>query len=560
MEQALQTDDIDTLRQLAAKAWRRAEDLAREKAVAVQEKAVAVQEKQAAEAKLSLLEGENEVLLKQIADLTAELAREKNRDVQLSLELQLRTLRRALSDNAEAMYGQSSERRKQGESKKRTKKARKKTGHGPTPQRRLPTESETHALHDADCSCTRCGSDLRVLGACFEESELIASVRRTFVLKQVRRTKYACTRCGDIRTAPGPLKLIPGGRYDLSFTVQVALDKYLDALPLERQVRRMRRVGLQVTSQTLWDQLFALYLVLLPSLLALHDAVLAEPLVHADESPWRMMGKGRSKKWWLWTLVSAKGTFFDLQPSRGSAAARAVFKGYAGTVMADGYVVYRSLEGALDKQGAPLDLGDKTLLLPNYVLAGCWMHARRPLFKAEKNGPETTAALDLIGELYAIEAEARELAAGDADALLKHRRRLRNERSRGIIDQLGAWRDAQRPLPKTQYAKGVEFLKNNWTPLTRFLDDPRIPLDNGEAERGIRGPVIGRKNYYGVRSERGARVASLFFSLVATCMQHGIDPFEYLMEAAKRGIRSPGSVYLPWDHPTKSSQSESASA
>jgi transposase len=547
MNEALQTDDIEALRRLAASAWRRAEDLAKEKAVAVQEKAVA-------EAKLSTLESENAVLLRQIADLTIKLANASHRDTQLALELQLRSLRQALSANAETMYGDKSERRGHHDAESEPKKKSKKPGHGPTPQPDLPVEPQVHALHGDDCSCSSCGSDLRVLGECHEESELIASVRRTFVLKQVQRTKYACTRCGDIRTAPGPLKLIPGGRYDLSFTVQVALDKYLDALPLERQVGRMRRVGLKVTSQTLWDQVFAMYVVLLPSLLALHDAVLAEPLVHADESPWRMMGKGRSKKWWLWTLVSAKGSYFDIQPSRGSAAARAVFKGYAGTVMADGYVVYASLEGALDKHGAPLDLGDKTLLLPNFVLAGCWMHARRPLFKAEKNGPEATTALDLIGELYAVEAEAKELAGDDLDALLHHRQRLRQERSRGIIDQLGAWRDAQRPLPKTQYAKGVDFLKSYWTVLTRFLDDPRIPLDNGEAERRIRGPVIGRKNYYGVRSERGARVASLFFSLIATCKQHDVDPFAYLMEATRRGLRSPGTVYLPWDHPTQSSQ------
>jgi transposase len=551
----LETNDIDALRRLALDAWHRAEELEKtarlltdEKRILADEKLALAGEKTVLKAKNVSLVSELEVLLAQISELTVKLAMAKGKDVQLELELQLKTLRGRLAGHAQETYGDRSERRRKGR-KKDKKDTSNAKGHGPTAQPKLPIQECVLELPDDACGCSKCGADLRVMAEQFEESELIASVQRRFVMKLYKRQKYNCRACGHIDTAPALLKLIPGGRYDLSFVVQVAIDKYLDALPLERQVRRMRRRGLDTTSQTLWDQLWAMYVVLLPTLLELQRRVLAADLVHADETTWRQMGKGRSKKWWLWTLVSTGGVFFELLPSRGSEAARKLFAGYDGIVMADCYAVYIALERALEKTGGEqLTLDGETLLLPNFLLAACWMHARRPLFKAEKDTPEVTEALDLIAELYAVEAEAKRMADGDEQALLEHRSRLRNQQSRSIIARLEAWRDAQRPLPRTQYARGVGFLKNNWVRLIRFLEDPRIPLDNGEAERQIRGPVVGRKNYYGTRSERGARVASMMFSLLGTCTQVGVVPYDYLLEALTRGLREPGTIYLPQDH------------
>lgn len=559
----LDTDDIEALRRVALEAWSRADEL-QEKADDLRQEAERLaEEKQAAEsqrdearAERDSLVTENEVLLKRIAELTVEMAKATDRDRQLMLELELKLLRERLAQNAQETYGSRSERRpKDRPADDKKKKSESQTGHGPTPQPNLPIQPCVQVLKDADCQCGGCGGDLRELAEQFEESELIASVQRRFVLKHVMRQKYACRSCGTIITAPGLPRLIPGGRYDLSFAVQVALDKYLDALPLERQVLRMRRRGLRVTSQTLWDQLHALYLLLLPTFLTLQARVLSQDVLHIDETPWRQMGKGKgkSKRWWLWTVASDVGVIFDLQPTRGSEAARALLNGFAGILVADGYVVYASLEKAFSRNGEQLALDGSALPLPNFTLAMCWMHARRGLYKAEKSAPEASAALDLIGELYAVEALAKERAAGDADALLEHRRDLRHTRSRALISRLEVWCAAQRPLPGTQLDKGIRFITARWKSLKVFLDDPRVPLDNGEAERQIRRPVLGRKNFYGTRSERGSRVASLMFSLLGTCTKLGVDPFEYMHEAASRALREPGSVYLPHDHQTISS-------
>ena len=562
-ENVHETDDIEVLRRLALEAWRRADALQMQANALVNDKAALAHENQELQgqnqelsAKNKALEGELHVLLTRISELTRKLAVATSKDEQLELELELRTLRRLLSEHATEAYGSTSERRPrkddapaEGKEDAKKKEKEKARGHGPTPQPRLPIVPVVHHLDAPDCTCPKCGGDLRVMAEQFETSELVVSVRRSFVIQRHKCQKYHCNGCGHIDTALGPQRLIPGGRYDLSFAVQVALDKYLDALPLERQVRRMGRAGLKVTSQTLWDQLLALYTLLVPTLLALQERVLKAPLVHADETRWRMMGKGKTAMWWLWTLVSHDSVYFELFPSRGSDAALTLLRGYEGIVMADAYSVYRALEKALDKRGGEqVGLDGSVGVLTNFVLVICWMHARRPLFKAEKDAPEVGHALDLIERLYAVEAEATEAAAGDEAALLEHRRRLRAERSRPIIAELDLWRHSQRALPRTQFDKGLVFLENQWTHLTRFLEDPRVPVDNGEAERQIRGPVVGRKNFYGNRSEAGARVAGLMYSLLGTATKLGIDPHEYLMTAATSALNRPGTVTLPHDY------------
>ena len=76
-----------------------------------------------------------------------------------------------------------------------------------------------------------------------------------------------------------------------------------------------------------------------------------------------------------------------------------------------------------------------------------------------------------------------------------------------------------------------------WPGLLRFLDDPRLALDNNATERALRGVVIGRKNHYGSRSERGTKVAALFYSLIESAKLAGVEPDAFLRSAAPQGIR-----------------------
>jgi len=99
----------------------------------------------------------------------------------------------------------------------------------------------------------------------YEESEEISSVAREFVIIKHKRKKYRCKCNGCIETALGPKKLQNGSRYSIEFAIDVGVAKYIDHLPLQRQVKQISRSGLEVTAQSLWDQINVLAKYLEPS-------------------------------------------------------------------------------------------------------------------------------------------------------------------------------------------------------------------------------------------------------------------------------------------------------
>jgi hypothetical protein len=105
----------------------------------------------------------------------------------------------------------------------------------------------------------------------------------------------------------------------------------------------MRRQGLQIDSQTLWDQLFALCAHLQAAYEALHDHVLSHPVVGADETMRRLMGKKgvtNTKRWQVLALSCPDAVYYQLHPSRGADATAELLRDFAGTVMCDGYSAY----------------------------------------------------------------------------------------------------------------------------------------------------------------------------------------------------------------------------
>ncbi len=325
-------------------------------------------------------------------------------------------------------------------------------------------------------------------------------------------------------------------------------------------IKRMAALGLKVTTQTLWDQINALATLLHHNYLALQAKLLEQEVLHADETPWRLIKNGGSKRWWVWALTDGRRVFFLLAPSRGQAPARQLLGNFAGVLVADRYVVYESLEKALTKAGGvqlTLDVDGETLIepQPDFTHSACWMHARRGFFRAHKAGEvDAKAVLDLIARLYAIEAEAKPSVAKVRDpaerqaALLETRRSLRQARSTAIVDELDRWVDDYLAVPGTLMAEAIHWVQQGRVALRHFLTDPRMPLDNGEAERRIRPVVLGRKVFHGARSEAGTRVAAVHYSLIESCALEGVDAMAYLQEATERALVNRKQVFLPEDY------------
>lgn len=463
-----------------------------------------------------LLKRENERLIREVLELKQKLNAVQGHSVE---QMQLvAELEHQLAVRNKMIFGASSEKR--GSKTPEPAKAAQK-GHGPREQRELATVEREHDLDVADRLCTSCGGALTEMSGQFEESDEVDVLERQFVLVRHKRKKYRCSCGGCIETALGPAKLTAGGRYSIDFAASVAVAKYADHLPLERQVRVMKRQGLVADSQTLWDQLNALAKHLAPAHERLHAHVLSHPVIGADETFWRLMeGGGDNKRWQTWAVIAPNAVSYRIRDSRSATTAGEVLGDFGGTVLCDGYSAYESLR----KRGG------------RFQLAHCWAHARRKFVEAEDFAPEPCKqVLDLIGELYAVERECK------TD---EERSAARDSRSRDILKRIHAWALEQRTLPQSPLGKAIRYMGDLWPGLVRFIEEPKLALDNNATERALRGVVLGRKNHYGSRSERGTEVAALFYSLIESAKLAGVEPDAYLRTAARAAIRG-DTVPLP---------------
>jgi transposase len=484
-----------------------------------------------------LLERENARLHQRLLALTRELAAARGLAAS-QLELELQHLQETLSARTRQLFGASSEKRSRpAEGVSGDPPATPpRHGHGPRAHAQLPLVAVTHELDAPDQICPKCGGDLQAWTGQFETAEEVDVVERSFRLVRHHRQKYRC-RCGScVETALGPPKLIAGGRYSVDFAVAVAIGKYTDHLPLARQVRQMARLGVVLDTQTLWDQLWALAQHLRPTYEALHAAVLAAAVIGADETTWRLMQKPQMSKWWAWVVCSPTAVCYRILSTRSAQAAATVLRDYRGIVMIDGYSAYTALQREIAESGNRVA----------FEVAHCWAHVRRKFVDAEPHYPQATEVLTLIGQLYAVEAQARERpAATRAVQLLA----LRQRESAPVVTAIGAWLEAQRHavLPQSALGKAIHYARDLWPGLIKFLNNPAIPLDNNATERSLRGVALGRKNHYGSRSLRGTEAAALFYSLIESAKLVALEPAAYLTEATRRAIANPGTVTLPGD-------------
>jgi transposase len=473
---------------------------------------------------------------KKIARLRAENARLKGEHSDPQMELKL--LKEQLAAMRREVFGESSERgRRDGKPDAEEPKTPKR-GHGPKSQPNLPVEEVTHTLDEEGRTCGICGETLTEMGDQAEESEEITVVGVEYKILKHRRQKYRC-RCNEqVMTAPGPAKHIPGGRYSVDFAVHVAEQKYLDHLPLERQVKRMGRADLDVDSQTLWDQINVLARILEPTYLSLCKMVLELGVVYADETFWRNHENSNTSKWWTWCVAGEGIATYRILNSRSQKAAKKVLNGFEGIAMTDGYTAYQSLARSS----------------PHLKLAHCWAHVRRKFLEAADFDRELSGqAVEMINKLFAIEREVPragpDATEDEQQQILELRSGLRQEKSKPVIKQLLEWAGKHdgAVLPRSKLGKAITYMLKLWRGLTLFLDDPRVPLDNNAAERALRGVVVGRKNHYGSKSKRGTEVAALFYTLFETAKLSGVDPRAYVTLAAKRAIADHGAVTLPSD-------------
>jgi transposase len=299
---------------------------------------------------------------------------------------------------------------------------------------------------------------------------------------------------------------------------QIVIDKYIDHLPVHRQMQRFARTGVNLPLTTLITWIGSLCTLIEPLGQALTDLVLSSNYLQADETGIKVLDKnkkGAAHQGYFWVYQDSRKNFvfFDYQPTRSKEGPDMVLKDFRGKLQTDGYETYSHFD---DLEGVEQ--------------ANCMSHARRKFFDAKDNDVgRTDYVLQQMGLLYAIEAKARDWSTDDRLA-------LRQQEAVPILDKLGAWMKTEYPKlpPRSAIAKALAYSITRWKKLCLYSTDGNLCIDNNPIERSIRAIALGRKNYMFCGSHQAARRAAMLYSLLGTCKMHRVNPYEWLKDVIIR--------------------------
>jgi transposase len=379
----------------------------------------------------------------------------------------------------------------------------------------LPRVERHHEIEATHCAC---GEALKRIGE--EISEQLDCVPAQFFVLRHIRGKYACACCQTLQAAPLPAQMIDKGIPAPGLLAQVVVAKHDDHLPLYRQTEIYARSGVHIprSSMAQWSGICGVRLAPLAD--ALKDFIIGHGVVHADETPVKLLapGKGKTSRAYVWVyrttnFVAQRAVYYDFSAGRGGENARRVLRGFGGTLVTDDFSGYHALQA----QGVTAAL--------------CMAHARRKLFEAHQlNGSEIAGhAVALIARLYEAERQARELKP-------EARWLLRQQHAKPVAEALHTWLSEQRQkLAKADVtAKAIDYCLSNWRGLTHYLDDGHVPIDNNAAENAVRPLALGRKNWLFVGSQQAGERAAVVLSLIESAKLNGHDPWAYLKDVFER--------------------------
>lgn len=306
---------------------------------------------------------------------------------------------------------------------------------------------------------------------------------------------------------------------------QIIIDKYVDHLPLYRQMERFKREGINIPESTISDWVSGTCKLITPLYNALVTLVLQSNYLHADETPIKVLDKkkkGETHRGYYWVYHNSIDglVIFDYRQGRGREGPSEILKGFKGYLQTDGYVVYDSFK----------DNSDITVI-------HCMAHARRMFFEAQTNDPARAAhAMQEIQKLYDIERRIK-----DHGLTVDQKLELRIKESVPILSSLGKWMKLNylETLPKSSIGKALGYSIKRWDELMAYTTDGKLNIDNNPVENSIRPVAIGRKNYLFAGSHEAAARSAMLYSFMGTCKLNGINPAIWLTDVLKRIANHP---------------------
>jgi len=513
----------------------------------------------------------------QINYQNAQILRLKNKVEALEQDLIISNAR--IADLENRLFGKKSEKSGKGNSekagddggqnpKRNRGQQRGGKGHGRTDRPFLPVvDAEPLDVADELKKCPVCGLP-HVRNPALDEHSDVIEIEVKAHTRRYHRPAYVPNRgchCENnlpaVITAPPPPRLMPRSPYGVSVWTEIILGKFLYGQPVHRQLQDLENLGFPMSAGTVAGGLQTLAPLFEPVQAAFYLRQMTEEIFHNDETRWEVFVSIEGKtgtRWYLWVTRSQSVIYYNIDPSRSSAVPGAHFAGLQKDkviIVCDRYSAYKKLARLAD----------------NIVLAFCWAHVRRDFLDAGRSFPELESwALDwreYIGCAYhqnnlrlehwnpALELDRQSETFNQYHQQLQQTLKLMHDEATLIVAEDAT--EPASPLSKsaqTQQKKVYKSLLEHWSGLTIFVENPAVPMDNNLGENAIRGPVVGRKGYYGSGSIWSAMLAATLFSILQTL---GLDLWginqrhwlmAYLTACAENGGQPPEDIapFIPW--------------
>ena len=418
-------------------------------------------------------------------------------------------------------------------------------GHGRTIESQLSERHEDIFLNKTQCP--ECGLAFKEFAG--TEDTQVLEIEVKAYRRVIHRHRYVPTcECGCISgivTAPSPARLINRGKFGISVWSSVLLDKFAYGRPSQRLLQDLADHGLNMAPGTLAGGLQAIAPLFKPLDDALQSKLRSEPYWHADETRWavfvEILGKV-GRRWYMWVFQSCSVVHYVVDESRAAEVIIAELAGVdEGIISCDRYSGYKRF----------------ARLNPGVKLAFCWAHQRRDFLALANSYPESTEWalqwVDRIGNLYHLNAVRLKLLTGSPERvsaqldLEQAVQQMASDCAAGVANH--------ETFPPA--AKVLKSMTAHWAGLIVFVACPWVDIDNNAAERSMRSPVVGRKNFNGSGSEASAELAATMYSLFATLKLLGLNLrtwlTAYLQACADNGNAPPVNInaFLPWQMDAK---------
>jgi len=390
----------------------------------------------------------------------------------------------------------------------------------------LPVEEIHYELAEDERDCERCGNQMDEMGT--EIHDEIAVVPATIkVIRHIQHI-YVCKyeECEDksdganIVMARAPEPPIPHSPAGPSMIASIMERKYSEHLPLYRQSQQYAYYGITVPRQNMANWVIKGAALLEAIYERLHQLMLLEGYLHADESPLQVLsepGKKATSKSYMWLYTTGRFRkrifLYEYCTSRSGENPKRFLAGFKGYLQTDAYGGYNAVQ-------------DVTIML-------CWSHAKREYTDALKALPKDAdksktmccEALIYIDKLFELERSYKEKKLTPAQ-----RFEARLEKTKPVLDAYYEWLAEKKrlSLPKGKLAGAVNYSFKHWGKLCTFLENGEIELSNNDCENGIRPFALGRNNWLFAKSQNGAKSSAICYSIIETAKANGLSPFHYL--------------------------------